>query len=412
LKKLERRVSHTGKERFDTSLRSVFLTDEGREKEIANEYDLGMVSKNIGDGRLLEAGDRDAEEDVCIPYFGGSVERLSFTLEHAVSVAGGVQRPGAYPASGEISIESLAAVAGGFAHKVDVKSVEISMFDTPSQRTVSRTIDGTRVSLSSVDVKAGASVRFNTLETDQEMGTVLLTGEFVNPGVYSIRKGETLREVLERAGGTTDFAYPLGAVMTREAVLKKQRESLKRMAREIDNALAVAAVKADLSPAAVEAAQMLTARVGRMEASGRMVVEADPAVLRSKPELDTILEGGDRMHMPKRPNFVLVAGDVLNPGAMQFEPGKTVKSYLYEAGGYQQSADDERVFLVYPNGVAQPAKISNWMSGGGMQIPPGSTIVVPKDLDPITTLEIVREVSGIFGQLAISAASLAVIFGR
>jgi polysaccharide biosynthesis/export protein len=120
------------------------------------------------------------------------------------------------------------------------------------------------------------------------------------------------------------------------------------------------------------------------------------------------LEAGDAVFVPKRPNFVLALGDVLNPGAQQFVPGKAMTAYVQEAGGMQRSADDDRVFLVLPNGKAQPVKLGGWRRSNAV-IPPGSTIVIPKELDPLASLDMVRDISTIIGQFAVSLASIAVL---
>ena len=99
-----------------------------------------------------------------------------------------------------------------------------------------------------------------------------------------------------------------------------------------------------------------------------MVVEADPRVLEIRPDLDTILEPGDSIFVPKRPNYVLALGDVNNPGALQFVAGKSAQSYLREAGGTLSTADDGRAFMVLPNGMAQPVRSSGW--GGSSATPP------------------------------------------
>jgi len=105
---------------------------------------------------------------------------------------------------------------------------------------------------------------------------------------------------------------------------------------------------------------------------------------------------------------VLATGDVLNPGALQFVRGKKLSQYLAETGGIQVSADEKRLFVVYPNGVAKPVARRFWRTSNEI-LPPGSTIVVPKDTDPLAALELTREITSIFSQLSLSAASLAVI---
>jgi len=108
---------------------------------------------------------------------------------------------------------------------------------------------------------------------------------------------------------------------------------------------------------------------------------------------------------------VLALGDVSNPGALQFVPGKPASAYLNEAGGTQSTADDGRAFLVLPNGSAQPLKQGFWRRANAI-VPPGSTIIVPKNLDPLRSLGIIRDVATIFGQLATAVASVAILADR
>ena len=94
------------------------------------------------------------------------------------------------------------------------------------------------------------------------------------------------------------------------------------------------------------------------------------------------MEPGDSVFMPKRPFYVAVSGEVLNPTSLQFKPGAHLSDYINEAGGFTQTAEDDRVFVVLPNGQAQPVKNSFW-NFTPVEVPPGSTIVVPKNLTAV-----------------------------
>ena len=142
-----------------------------------------------------------------------------------------------------------------------------------------------------------------------------------------------------------------------------------------------------------------------------MVVESDPRVLALRPDLDTVLESGDTLNVPKRPNYVLTLGDVSNPGALQFIAGKTVVDYIGETGGTAKSADKRRIFLVLPNGTAQPLRDLKAINAKVI-VPPGSTIIVPKDIDPLFTLDLIRDLSGIFGTLISSVATVSILATR
>ena len=102
-------------------------------------------------------------------------------------------------------------------------------------------------------------------------------------------------------------------------------------------------------------------------------------------------------------------GDVLNPSALQFTPGKGVAEYLSESGGFNISADEERVFIVYPNGEAKPISLASWGVNKNLSVPPGSVIVVPTDLSPYDALSLTSAIGDIFRNLAVSAASIAVL---
>ena len=391
-------------QRFD-ALRRTFFTTAKKTKEEPSKID---PRSPLDLGPIL-AGPKEAD---CPEIFRNKPEYLVFALEHSLGIAGGVRSPGLYPVADQASVESLLASAGGPLPNADMSNVEITHQQTgPGSGLVTAARSAVNLNADQAGretVAPGGTIRVHTLSADQEPGGILLTGELEHPGLYSIRKGETLLDLINRAGGLTDQAFPYGAVMTRISVRRQQEEGFRRAAREINAALAAAAVKNDLSADAAAAVKSLATELATVEAPGRMVVESDPAALRARPELNILVEAGDRLHVPKRPRFVVVSGDVLNPGALQFRAGKNVKQFLKEAGGLSRSADEDRVFLVYPNGVATPVKLSPW-SFKVHAVPPGSTIVVPKDLSPFTTLEIIRDVTGIFSQLALAAASLAVI---
>ena len=164
----------------------------------------------------------------------------------------------------------------------------------------------------------------------------------------------------------------------------------------------------NVNPQTVLALQGYANQLDSVDSIGRIVTETDPTVLQVRPELDSVLEPGDRLYMPKRPNFVTVVGDVLNPGAQQFISGTTADEYIQQAGGFQRSADEARIFVVYPNGRAEQLAINIW-NYKAVQLPPGSSLVVPKDPAPADIFTLVREGSSLIGQLAVTAASLAVI---
>ncbi|MBM3511887.1 MAG: hypothetical protein FJX61_17380, partial [Alphaproteobacteria bacterium] len=337
---------------------------------------------------------------------------LPFVLEHVVAVSGEVRSPGPYPVVQGTALISVGAAAGGLTKDVDLTRVEVSRFEPDPTRGSSRSsreVVNIARGGDATAVGPGDVIRFNAVFTDRDVGPVQLTGEVARPGLYDIRRGERLSQLIARAGGLTAQAYPYGTVFTRDSVRRAQQVGFERAARELNAALLIAAANSrSANIGSVQGLKALTDELKSVEAIGRVVIEADPTVLQVRPELDTVLEPGDRVFVPKRPNSILVIGDILNPGAVQFIAGTKVDGYIRQAGGFQRSADQDRIFVVYPNGEAKPVSVSVW-NYTPVQIPPGSTIVVPKEPAPLDLFTFAREISQVVSQLAVTAASLAVI---
>jgi polysaccharide biosynthesis/export protein len=370
----------------------------------ADATDIGVQMS--GDAALPEDnGVGELVSSVCPRVFESDPELLAVLLEHSVSVGGSVRRPGAYPVGSQVSARDLSLMADGLlvGSRDLVLDINRASFE-PSER-IQADPSGSMLSLTRVG--PGDDIRFNAQQAAFEGSGVLLSGEVVRPGLYAIRRGETLAQLIERAGGLTTYAYAYGTVFTRRSVREAQEEGFRRTARELNNSLlAIAARSTQSGSSNLEGAAALIQTLSTAEAPGRMVVEADPRVLELRPDLDTTLEAGDAIFVPKRPNYVLALGDVNNPGALQFVPGKQSGTYLREAGGTLSTADDDRAFMVLPNGTAQP--ISTGGRGGGTP-PPGTTIIVPKNIDPLYRLSVFRDVTTIIAQLATSVATVAVL---
>lgn len=344
----------------------------------------------------------------CPSTFESNPELLPFIIERAVAVTGSVRRPGPYPVAGRITIGNLAAVAGGRTSgrgddRIEVTRATDVAYGAPMQNVVMSWTDGADQLVTAED-----AVRITGRASAFEAGAVLLSGEFVRPGIYPIRKGERLSELVRRAGGLTEQAFPYGAIFTRKSVRDAQRKGFQRAANELNAGLLAIVARKNVSADAVVAVQSLSQSLQGAEPPGRLVVEADPRVLAARPDLDTILDAGDAVYMPKRPNFVITLGDVLNPAALQFAPRKTVRDYLQESGGLQSTGDEKRTFIVYPNGIAEPYKRTTF--GRKQQIlPPGTAIVVPKNVDPLYKLDIAKDITQIVSQVASSLATVAIL---
>ncbi len=359
------------------------------------------------------------KRQACPQVFQDYPPLLAFLLDTAVLLTGEVKQPGLFPILDDTGLDVALAAAGGVTDGADLSAVELAREPVeqggaiPLTRTLLdlRSRNFRAVRLSPRDV-----VRVPRGFTDRETGPVTLAGEVVRPGVYDIRRGERLSELLARAGGLTPQAYPYGTVFTRDSVRARQQEGFARTARELESSLITVAAgpvnsgfwkHKDLG-GLVNAGRELATTLRQAQAAGRMVVESNPVMLAARPELDTLLEPGDLIVIPKRPNEVTVVGSVLNPGSLQFRSGWRASDYVRAAGGTQRFADGSRAFVVLPNGQSAPAGLSGWQAGGP-PVPPGSLVVVPQDPSPFETRGLIRDLTAVLSQVTVSSAALAVI---
>jgi len=326
-----------------------------------------------------------------------------------------VRVPGAYLAAPGTTVGDLVLAAGGAMQSADLSAVEVTSTIIDQRQGLSQTsrqVYDANNGLDRVLARALDVIRLRQVYSDRDGGRITVAGQVRYPGVFDITRSERLSSVLDRAGGMTDVAYPYGAIFTRKQAAINEREGNQRGAREIESQLALLATSATTGPSVQSNITYLSTVANELRAApvlGRVMVTADPTVLATKPELDVILESGDTIFIPKRPSSVTVTGEVLNPGSFQYRTILTFDDYVRLAGGPTQSAEESRAFVVLPDGSAA-LDTDSWVSfSSGRHIPPGSTIVVPRDLHPFDWTEFLKDSTQILSQLAITAASLAVL---
>jgi len=244
---------------------------------------------------------------------------------------------------------------------------------------------------------------------------VTLTGEVRRPGTYFITKGERLSALIRRAGGFTDRAYPKAAIFTRESVRQKERVQLAEFAREQEGRLlaesaALAAGASDLQQAAslrdnLEQRRAVLRLMVERAVVGRVILRLGDLDQLEGSESDIPLEDGDALSVPMRPSTILVAGSVRNPTAVLFQPGAPAQYYLDKVGGLTKDADRDETYILKADGSA----IRGYAKVREME--PGDAILAPSLVEAkYRPLPFWRDIATIFGQFALTAASIVTIF--
>ena len=248
---------------------------------------------------------------------------------------------------------------------------------------------------------------------------VIVEGEVVRPGVYKLENNETLRSILQRAGGLTPNAYVYGSQFTRESSRIDQQKSLDELANTMEvqirqTAVAVAASSnpGDL-PQMLAAQQAIITQLRSARASGRVALPVKPKDKTITDFPDMVMEDDDRLSIPHVPSTVSVVGDVYNPGSFIFEPRNTAGAYLEIAGKGKPQSDLHHAFVLRANGVVVAANNVNGVFTGKkfnhLRLYPGDQIIVPYKLPTGAFVRGLRDWTQITSQLALTGAALAIL---
>jgi protein involved in polysaccharide export with SLBB domain len=257
----------------------------------------------------------------------------------------------------------------------------------------------------------------------QQTKLVRLEGEFISSGVYSVLPGETLRQLVQRAGGLSSEAYLYGSEFTRESTRRVQQQRLNEYIDQITLQLSTnAANNAGRSLSAQDTAavaasqaqsQNVVSSLRRVRATGRIVLEMTPDSHDVSQLPDLPLEDGDRFLVPRVPSTVSVDGAVYNQNSFVYDPSRRVGSYIRLAGGANRDADTSRAYVIRASGSVLSKQYSSSLRGNSfdsLHIYPGDTVVIPVNLNKGNTLRTIVSVAQIVGQLGIAIAAGNTVF--
>jgi len=273
--------------------------------------------------------ERSADNIILEPFDSIFVySKNSFYDEINVKISGAVNNPGEFAYGDGMSLRDAIVLAGGFRRSSATNAIEVSRViieDNQRTQTIVKTVTLDRDQLTDFGNREGIFelqpydnifVRFvPEFELQQN---VQVNGEVILPGEYSlIQDNETVYDIIKRAGGLTEEAFPAGATLYRS------EDSL-----------------------------------------GFIVMRLEEILIDYNSRYNYTLKDGDVIILPKRRDYVTIAGatniqeaqnkEIVgedNTIRVPFHKGKTALFYINEyAGGFAENARRDKIWVTYPNG--------------------------------------------------------------
>jgi len=329
-----------------------------------------------------------------------------------VEIDGAVKTPGMYPLAINSKVSDLIKAAGGLKESAYLTNAELTRNEVVSNqaRKLAMKIDlnsalrgdkGKNVRLKSKD-----RLNVHHIPAWQENHIVELRGEFMFPGKYTIQRGETLRTLIERAGGFTDFAYLDASLFTREKLKKLELQNLVKVSENLRMEIASKSLSQRENTASIDYEQtsQLLADLTNVEPVGRLVL--DIPLIMSDERFDVILEDGDVLYMPVKLNSVNVVGQVQVATSHIHKNNFSAFDYIKLSGGIKKQADEDRVYIIKANGAVQIPSDNNWFSSNDQGLKPGDTVVVPLDTYYMEDLTLWSSVTQIIYQSAVAVKAI------
>ncbi len=318
-----------------------------------------------------------------------------------VSIDGAVFRPAKYEVLEDQNLYSIIEYANGINRNADLENISLERLVDGSLKTISVPNDSY---FEAIKVQDGDSIYIR----EYPYREAKISGAVLKPGSYTMAAGESINDLIKKAGGYTENAYQLGAIYLNEDAKVINELSKEILYQEfLDNILALTQQSSGFDFSFII---NLTEQIKNTAVNGRVVVDL---LNEDTTDLYKVKEG-DQLFVPERNNVVYVYGETSTEGAVMFSENKSVEYFVDRSGGYKKFADNESIYILHPNGESQLYKTKRNIFEGRpkseIKIYPGSIIFVPKALDESAPRRLATQAYvSILGNLGIALASLSAI---
>ncbi|WP_417658831.1 SLBB domain-containing protein [Pseudidiomarina sp.] len=385
------------------------------ESEVASKLQGLFSSSDTDEGDEIEEYALYSRNNLLEPILAKLRNQFSYDRElPIVSVTGEVRYPGIYPLARNASEMDLISAAGGFKESAYLDRAEVtrsSIVDGQTQTDyVTVNLRESLAGREQVQLKGRDSLHVFQIPEWQNTVEVTLKGEVRFPGTYTVRRGETLSALVERAGGFTDYAFPQGAIFTREELKTLEKERMRVLAQQLQQEIATNAITgSENNTRSYNETRQLLTDLMNVEPVGRLIIDL-PQIISGDVSDDIELKDGDRLVIPNRRNTVNIIGEVQMASSYVYDGSLNAHDYIRRAGGIRKKADEERIFIVKSNGSIEMLGNGGWFGlGNDKRLEPGDTIVVPLDTQYKDGLTVWSQATQIVYQIGVALAALAAI---
>ena len=328
-----------------------------------------------------------------------------------IEADGEVKFPGIYPLAKNSRVADLVAAAGGLTESAYVVRAEVTrnqiVNHMAQQTSITLNLGAALAGEEKDNVLLSSKDRLNIhkIPAWSENNVVELRGEFVFPGKYTVRRGESLADLIVKAGGFTPFAHQEGSVFTRVQLREIEEQNLLKLTADLRIEMASKSMTDQNYSQDYADVQQMLADMANVQPVGRLVLDL-PKIIDDK-YYDVLLEGGDVLYVPTKKNSINVVGQVQVTSSHMYDVNLSAEDYLAQSGGSKKRADGDRIYIISANGSIKMMDSGNWFtSDAGDNLKPGDTIVVPLDAEYMDNLALWTSVTGIIYNSAVAIAAI------
>ncbi len=321
-------------------------------------------------------------------------------VKNMVSIEGAVRKPAKYELNDDQNLSDVINYSDGLVIEADLSNIFLD-----------RLLDGGVKSLPIRNISQFDNIVVNDGDKifirKHSFRSISINGAVLKPGTYVMTEGESLMDLVGKAGGFTKNAYPVGAVYENKNALEVNKMAKDALYLSFIDSIILASQK---NPTFTDLSSVIeiTEKLRNLEPNGRVGID----LLENSDSI--IIQHEDSLVIPEKPNHVYIYGEVSNEGAISYEDIESVDYYISKSGGLKNTADKQAIYVLHPNGSTQRyTKQKNVFQNKPDQdilIYPGSVIFVPREIDNSVSNRVAAQAyASILGSIGITLASLSSI---